>query len=343
MMLNNFIKVITVLSLFSAVVHPEAMEYLGTPASEKAADYGLEWLAKNQQTDGTFGELQNGRNPAILGFAIMAFLSGGHVPGKGKYGENVRKIGDYLAANQSETGLFEHKNPKKRNPMYEHGFATVAMCELYGMTRKDEYKKVIQKAVNLIISVQNDKGGWRYQPKIMEADATVTSCQIQALRAARDVGIIIPKETVEKAKMYIMSCSNDDGTVVYQPGLRGKGFGVNGNWPLTGAGTLSLMALGDYTSPAVEKGSDIVAANGGKKPSGRYYYGLYYCNQLMFQKGGDHWKRWFIPTRDKLISLQQGDGSFDGDERGSIGPVYTTAIATFTLQLPYSYLPIAER
>ena len=171
--------------LFAQNIFSAQNEYLGTPASEKAAENALEWLAKNQEKDGSYGKkIQLGTNPAIVGFAGLAFLAGGSVPGRGKYSENVKKIGDFLVSKQRPDGLIGQT-------MYEHGFSTVAMCELYGMTRKEEYKGVVQNAVNLILSCQNAKGGWRYSPRIADDDVTVTSCQVQALRAARDVGIVI--------------------------------------------------------------------------------------------------------------------------------------------------------
>ena len=314
--------------LFAQNIFSAQNEYLGTPASEKAAENALEWLAKNQEKDGSYGKkIQLGTNPAIVGFAGLAFLAGGSVPGRGKYSENVKKIGDFLVSKQRPDGLIGQT-------MYEHGFSTVAMCELYGMTRKEEYKGVVQNAVNLILSCQNAKGGWRYSPRIADDDVTVTSCQVQALRAARDVGIVIPKETVDGAMRYLLSCSAGNGSMSYQPGQGG------GGWQRTGAGVLSLMALGDYTSTEVQKGADFVLKARYSENDGHFYYGLYYCNQLMFQKGGEYWKTWFSQLRETLISVQQGDGSFKSTQ---YGPVYGTALGALALELPYGYLPLLER
>ncbi len=321
---------LAVLLLPSSVV-PADRDYLGTPASEKAADRALEWLAKNQLGDGSYGKLTLGTNPAIIGFAGLAFLAGGSVPGRGKYGKNVKNIGDYLSALQS-------KNPKTNGllgkTMYEHGFATVAMCEIYGMSKNEEYKKVVQDAVNLILICQNAKGGWRYSPRIADDDVTVTSCQVQALRAARDVGIVIPKETIQKASAYLVSCSSANGSMSYQPGQGGGGI------ERTGAGVLSMMALGDYTSKEVEKGADFILKSRFSEASNHYYYGLYYCDQVMFQKGGEYWKSWYSQVRETLITIQKGDGSFASP---GYGEVYATALAALALELPYGYLPLFER
>src|SRR3954454_10251291 len=53
----------------------------------------LKYLAATQNEDGSWGAGAGarGRNPAITGLAVMAFLSAGHVPGEGPYGKVVEK------------------------------------------------------------------------------------------------------------------------------------------------------------------------------------------------------------------------------------------------------------
>ena len=74
--------------------------------------------------------------------------------------------------------------------MYGHGFATLFLAEVYGMHPDPDLRQKLVKAVKLIINTQNDEGGWRYQPERREADISVTICQVMALRAARNAGIL---------------------------------------------------------------------------------------------------------------------------------------------------------
>jgi prenyltransferase beta subunit len=326
-------KVILILFIFLLKIFAEEKEYLGTLASERAAEKALRYLANTQDYTGSWGKMQYGNNAAICGFAGLAFLSGGHIPDKGKYGDVVTKVLNYIKSCQNETGLI-CSNPKSGYPMYEHGFATLALCEFYGMTKKLDLKDCIQKAIDLIISCQNKRGGWRYQPRIADDDVTVTSCQVQALRAARDVGIVVPKEVIDKALQYLKSCSSTNGSISYTPGGGGGGF------ERTGAGVLSIMALGDYTANEVEKGVNFLLKNRWNEKSQHFYYGIYYCTQVMYQKGGEYWKSWFPDLRDVLVANQNEDGSWTSK---SYGPVYATALATIVLQIPYGYLPLFER
>ena len=99
--------------------------------------------------------------------------------------------------------------------MYSHGFGTLFLAEAYGMTHRPEIREKLQKAVRLIIDTQNNEGGWRYQPVRRDADLSVTICQINALRAARNAGLFVPKETVEACIRYVKQSQNPDGGFRY--------------------------------------------------------------------------------------------------------------------------------
>src|SRR5262245_1550300 len=60
-----------------------------TPATQEAIDRGLKFLADRQNVDGSFGSGQHQGNVAITSLAGLAFMAGGHQPGRGKYGLHV--------------------------------------------------------------------------------------------------------------------------------------------------------------------------------------------------------------------------------------------------------------
>jgi hypothetical protein len=61
---------------------------------DQAIDKALVLLASTQDREGAW-TANNRKNPAISALAVMAFLSAGHIPGEGKYGDNVKR-GDPL-------------------------------------------------------------------------------------------------------------------------------------------------------------------------------------------------------------------------------------------------------
>src|SRR5205814_1264019 len=124
--------------------------------TKEATARALEWLAKQQNADGSWSDTRYPNNTAITAYAMLAFLSQGHVPGQGKFGPEVAKGARYLIAAQREDGYIIGRGGN----MYCHAMATLALCELWGMTGDEELKPVVKKAVELIVGCQSQEGGW---------------------------------------------------------------------------------------------------------------------------------------------------------------------------------------
>ena len=60
-------------------------EWEVSPESELALERGLAWLAKSQGAQGNWESNDLG----LVGLGALAFLSAGHMPGRGRYGDNV--------------------------------------------------------------------------------------------------------------------------------------------------------------------------------------------------------------------------------------------------------------
>ncbi len=156
-----------------------------TPRQQLAVEKGLQWLADHQGADGSFG--QGLHQAAITSLAGLAFMEQGNLPGRGKYSQNVSRCLKFILSSCQESGLIAAAGAQV--PMYGHGFATLFLGEVYGMTGDDSVKEKLQKAVELIERTQSTQpgndGGWRYQPTPFDADISVTICQVMGLRAAR--------------------------------------------------------------------------------------------------------------------------------------------------------------
>src|SRR5438477_11161806 len=75
------------------------------PQTQAAIDRGLAWLAGRQNDDGSFGGAGYSRNVAVVSLSTMAFLSGGHTPGRGEYGKHVNRCVSYLLAAEDDSGF----------------------------------------------------------------------------------------------------------------------------------------------------------------------------------------------------------------------------------------------
>ena len=213
-----------------------------------AIDRGLDFLARTQQPDGSFAGRGLGENPAVVALAGMAFLSGGSSPMRGPHGEACERCVSYLAENTQPSGFIAVRGATSHGPMYGHGFAALFLAEAYGMSPREDLRDKVSSAVRLIVSAQNPEGGWRYQPTPTDADISVTICQIMALRAARNAGIHVPAETVDRCIEYVKRCQNPDGGFGYTPRDRSSLF------PRSAAGIVALYSAGVYEDAALEKG-----------------------------------------------------------------------------------------
>ncbi len=333
--------------------------------TREAVARALKWLAEQQRPDGSWGFGGQGtlHNPAITSFALLAFMTNGNLPGQGQYGREVEKGARSLIRMQQQGGRTDGYFGQS---MYNHGMATLALAELWGMTEdselKDEIKPALKKAVELIVGCQCRQpgrvGGWRYQPDPNDADISVTIMQVMALRAAKNAGIHVPDETLERAIKYVMACySPREGGFAYSAGSGGAGFAR------TAAGVCVLQLTMKYERKETDRKDvdprkieekekkDAMIKAGAKflqsRPAsdGFYWYGHYYAAHAMHQIGGDDWKQWYEQDRKTLLPVQDvRDGSWSVAQWGSeAGPVYNTAIAVIILSAPQDYLPIFQR
>jgi hypothetical protein len=308
-----------------------------TPAADKAIQDGLAYLAAHQQEDGSFGTGGYRGNVALCGLAGLAFLSSGSTPGRGPYGGHVSKCIDYLLLHTKESGFIVQAESAGYGPMYGHGYATLFLAECHGMSQRLGLRDKLTKAVALIIDTQNKDGGWRYQPQRLDADISVTVTQVMALRAAKNAGIHVPKETMDRCIDYVQRSQNPDGGFMYMIS------GGESAFARSAAGVVALQSAGVYEGPWITKGLAYLMNFAPQADVARqenyYYYGHYYAVQAMWHAGGDFWSRWYPAVREELIANQHHDGSWSDP----ISDDFATSMALLVLQTPNNYLPIFQR
>lgn len=330
-----------------------AGEYVNhiTPETQRAIDHGLTFLSNSQNRDGSYGDSQLFRgNLAVTSLAGLAFMAGGHTPGRGAYGGNVLRALQFVLANEQKSppGFLSNANAiYQQGRMYSHGFATLFLCEAFGMVAdralQERLKATIERAVRLIINTQNSEGGWRYNPQKELGDSSVTICQIMALRAARNIGFFVPKEAADRCVKYVRSCQAADGGFTYFATQGGSAF------PRSAAGIVALYCAGVYSGPEIERGLQYLmnfkpgfGGRGGFVLDQNYYYGQYYAAQAMWTAGAKYWNEWFPAIRDELLRLQKTrpEGVWHDP---NVCSHYATAMACIILQIPNNYLPILQK
>ena len=302
-----------------------------SPEAEQAIEKGLRYLAGHQNRDGSWGSRHH---VACTSLSLMAFMLKGHFPKKGPYGTVLDKgVGFLLRRSEQGAGYMGTHN----YGMYEHGLATLALSEVWGMSDRRTIRDALKRAVTVILRAQNHEGGWRYHPRPESADISVTVMQVVALASAAEAGILVPTQVIQNALKYVKRCQQRfEGGFGYQPGGAPR-------LSSSAAGLMSLLMCGERDSKAVERGLSYLKRLPDDKFTSTqwYYYAHYYAIQAMYQAGEAHYQDWYPQIRDALLGKQHGDGQWDGGEGGDAS--YGTAMSILVLGVPYRFLPIYQR
>jgi hypothetical protein len=314
----------------------------------QAVNKGLEWLAKNQYSSGAIGSTCQVAFTAIAG---LAFLANNSTPVRGPYARNVRGCLKFILRCSSRVNGYINEASGRGlggSGMHGHGYASWFLAELYGMCGDmvdmgdDSVKERVQKAVAITEQSQDPNGGWTYDPQPYGHEGSVTVTQVQALRSARNAGLVVNKKVIEKGIEYIRKSTYADGTIAYSLGSRGSG----GTYALTAAGMTVFAMFGIYDSPEVKRGMnalmEFLTGRRGRGGHHDYYAHLYAGQVCFFAKAKDpaFWTKGYAQIRHELLASQDkttGCWPHDG-----YGGAFGTACATLVLQIPYRYLSIFQ-
>ena len=331
--------------------------------SQPMIEAGLVFLSKSQNADGSFGgpETQNVR-VAVTALGALAFLAHGDVENRGGFQESLARAVKYLLAcsqkDGDRAGYFTATGDTVSR-MHGQGFATLALAETWGMygTRRkyassaEELRKAVTRSIDLIARSQTTNGGWFYQPfEKTNDEGSITVCMIQALRSAREGGFHVPVQTVKDAVDYVHASQAPDGSFKYS-----RTHDSKTSFELTAAASATLIHAGGYYDRSIRSARDYLWNRSFddflRGPSQGYpYYGLLYAVQtLWFDYDQDRMSKHYPKIVDWFaMRFDPATGSFvDGSPirngESDYGPVYRTAVACLTLQVPHEILPIFRR
>lgn len=371
-------------------------------AVESAVERGLEALKKLQGQDGHW-ESPGGYYPtSVTAIAGMAMLMEGSNLREGKYSDQLQKAVNWFLSpvRTRANGLLGNVDSPSESQryMYGHGFGTMFLASVYGEEEdRDQRKKletILTKAVDFTAKSQTSKkhrlaegktldiGGWGYTSAADTGgggfdEGSCTVPQIQALRAARNAGIKVPKETIDKADAYLDACTTPDGGIVYN--YTGNNARGGGRPALTAAALACGLGTGKFTEairimsgknppkgeerPSIVRWFEFCKKNipiGGKGGRiGHEEYMMYYYSQAMYALGDDRYAQLFpgepkethltwTKFKDSLFPViletqDKSSGGWTGAGSWSMGSTFVTAINVCILQLEKGILPIYQR
>lgn len=329
--------------------------YGGTSSTETAVTQALLWLVRNQGDNSLWsltGKYANGANTenreAATAMALLAFQGAGYTPQsdrKEPFTAPVTKAWSSLLKRQGENGNF-FKDGAGNTRLYTQALCTIALCELYGMTRDPQYREPAQRAVDYCVKIQAPEGGWRYQPGV-DSDLSVTGWFVMALQSARMAGLDVPSPTLGRVGDFLDMVAHDGGAQYGYVPNQGKKLSM------TAEGLLCRQYLGwGHDDERLKRGVRVLTRNLPTADRGEtHVYYWYYATQVCHHMEGESWRQWNEVMRETLPMLQIRDGR----ERGSWDPtvdttvgvvgggrLFVTCLATYMLEVYYRHLPIYQ-
>jgi hypothetical protein len=323
-------------------------------------DAGLRYLLKTQDQDGSWKDQQAGAG--VTGMAMMVLLASGEDPNFGPYRAPIRKaLRNMIGQQDAGTGFFGGQHGGGHDSMYQHGFAMLALAEAYGVVDDRglwtepgaqqggpgtgrSIGKALELAVRRAVSSakQNPTGGWRYGPDAKDADTSVSGAVLMGLLAARNAGIEVPDETIDRAIKYYVTMTGGNGQVGYSGGAGG------GSDAVTSIGVLVYSIARRQELPQYKAATKYLVARsrGGDAPGPDGYPGYtdYYRAQALFQCDVAAWEKWNTGLVKQLKSTQAKDGSISTAGRGGMGTgTVTTSLYLLALAVNFKFLPVYER
>ena len=339
---------------------------------QETVNKGLAWLARNQFKDGHWEGVGGQYAVSMTALAGMALLCEGSTLREGKYRDNIRRAANWLMDRVQPNGLIgvPGRTEESGRYMYGHGFGLMFLASVVGeeenVRRRERLIQLCEKAAKYCRDAQTNRGGWGYVSakdgsNFDEGSVTVT--QVQALRAARNAGIIVPAEAIKDAQKYLMDSTNEQGGVQYSLAFGGGGRG-EGRPALTAAAVACGFSFGDYSGKYpkmwLKNCQQYLSIPGEGRRMGHDEYTHYYYAQVMYVLGDDRYKKLFPDARpdevltwskyrkavfDEFKRTQSADGSWSHDSWTArmVGPVYVTACYLTIMQLDKAALPIYQR
>ncbi len=321
--------------------------YGGTPITQEAVESGLAWVVKQQAKDGSWslrGPYNDGgsqeNKPAATAMALLALLGNGNTHESGEYKDNVARGIKWLVAQQDRDGFFA-KKVQDHQQAYAQAQASLALCELYAMTRDSWLHDKAQLAIDCAEDWQAEEGGWRYQPRF-DSDTSITGWFVMVLQSGLSAGLKVDQAVLYRVSEFLDTVQDYDGAAYsYQPRRAPSEA-------MTAEGLLCRQYLGwPHSHPALQRGVDAMANDYNFDIDQPDFYYWYYATQVLHHYGGKEWKSWNLRMREQLPAMQIKRGRDAGSWPpqadhwgGSGGRLYTTCFAIYCLEVYYRHMPL---
>jgi hypothetical protein len=312
-----------------------------TDKSRRAIDRGVEWLMKTLHREGgcgvDIGQPSDIGCTAMVGLSLMSL---GNTPIEGEHSRTLRRIVAFMlrkVETMPNDDITSATSTQLQNKIGRHAhsfFAALFLSQILGEGWDPKpVRAALDKLVKVIVKMQTNDGNWAgnsWAPVL----GTVTGWL--SLRGADFVGIKVGSSPHKTAEHLEKQMKQQIGSGGWMHTLYKNATGIRVLYELgLDNDEIAKKAFGDVLQ-LVKKDNTAFAQAGGEE-----YLAFHLITETMLQKGGKDWATWFPAVRDRIISVQNRDGSWTG-HHCITSRTFCTAAAILVLSSPNRYLPISQ-
>lgn len=313
-----------------------------TKDSEKAVARSLDWLRKTQNQDGgcgvDIGQASDIGTTAMVGLALMAQ---GGTPVQGPNHTMLNRLTRFLvtqADNMSPNDITGQTATQLQNKIGRHAhsfFAALFFSQIVGQGKNQlATEEALRRVLGAIVRAQDSDGSWGSESW---APVLGTVMGWVSLRASHQAGLTVgaaPQKTAEHLLKKMQRNINNQRGWMHQ--LYKNATGIRVLFEMQEEHhDIAQKAFKDVLE-LVTKGNTPFTQAGGEE-----FLAFHLITETMLKKGGDDWNAWFPVVRDKLIRVQNQDGSWTG-HHCITSRTFCSAAAILVLTSPYRFLPISQ-
>lgn len=304
---------------------------------------GFEWLVRALPREGGWGT-DIGQPPDIgcTSLAGLALLSAGNTPREGVFSREARQAVSYVldcAARMPGDDITASLQTQLQNKIGRHAHSFLAALLLSQVIGESpdagSVRRALRRILDVVVAAQAPEGHWGQNSW---APTLGTVMGWVALRAAYFAGLRVGTSPDTTARYLARQMQASLG-------------GAAGSWMHTlyknAAGIRVLFHVGKENEPIAKRCFAEAESLVGKdntpftQAGGEEFLAFHLITETMLKKGGNDWAKWFPPLRDKILAVQNADGSWTG-HHCITSRTFCTAAAVLVLASPNRYLPISQ-
>lgn len=339
------------------------LSYLGAGYTHEGGQYSLQvdraldWLINQQGSDGNLsgnaGHYAKMYCHAMATYAMAEAIGMQRSTIMGPIIEPDALSAGGLVAHQAASSLMMQQG-LPAGAFMASGIAalqTEAERNSYQLRKVDDIRleAALLRAITFTLSQQDPtSGGWRYS-RGQEGDVSMFGWQMMSLKSAAIAGVEISPKVRDRMTQFLNSVrqGRSGGLFGYRRSVQVGGQETELVTPVMTAEALFCQQMLGYQrdSETSRESVSYILKNRPRLAELDFYY-WYYGTLAMYQYGGEPWQMWNSVVRDTLIQEQRTSGNNAGswDPNGPWGRyggrLYSTALATLTLEVYYRLLPL---